>query len=278
MITDHHAFDLSGRKTFERIVGYPPMRAPVRMPNEACFYYIVEGTGQTYAPGGKIVQPAHEGLVLQCGNYVTEFIESSVSETFEAIAIHLYPETLKVIYDRDFPTFLEEVDRVRPVRYARYRADELLRTYIESLQFYFQNPGLVSDELQKLKIKELMLLLARTDKAGAVRQLIAGLFTSALPEFRSIIENNLFNPLSTEELATLAGLSLSSFKREFRRVFGQPPATYIRQRRLERAATLLRRTDQRVTDIAYACGFSELAHFSKVFQKTYGQSPTDYRI
>lgn len=277
MITDHHHFELSGRLTFERIVGCPPLRVPVRMPEEACFYYIVEGESRTYTPTGRIEQPAHEGLVLQCGTYVTEFIATNVSARFEAIAIHLYPQTLKLIYDTDFPDFLEEVDRVRPVRYERHKSNALLRTYIDSLQFYFQNPGLVSDELQKLKIKELMLLLARTDKAAAVRQLIAGLFTSSLPEFRKIIEANLFNPLSNEELASLTGLSLSSFKREFNRVFQSPPARYIRQRRLARAAKLLRRTDLRITDIAYDSGFAELAHFSRLFQREYGRSPSHYR-
>ncbi|MFK8161401.1 MAG: helix-turn-helix transcriptional regulator [Lewinella sp.] len=263
MITDHHSFELAGRKTFERVVGCPPMRVPVVMPDEACFYYIVEGDGKTYTPQGTIHQQTSEGLVLRCGNYFTEFLSSS-SNRFEAIAIHLYGDTLRLIYDRDFPDFLEEVDRVQPILFEHRAASELIVAYIKGLEFYFENPSLVSEELQKLKIKELMLLLARTDKAADVRRLIAGLFTATTNDFAAVIETNLFDNLSSEELAHLCGMSLSTFKRTFRKTFGDAPASYIRQRRLERAAKLLRRTQSRISEVAYDCGFKDLAHFSCV--------------
>lgn len=277
MITDHQAFQLAGRKTFERVVGCPPLRVPVTMPDEACFYYVVEGDSRTYTPQGPVRQQASEGLVLRCGNYFTEFL-SSRSNRFEAIAIHLYGDTLRLIYDRDFPDFLAEIDRVQPVHFEHHAASELLTTYVKSLAFYFDNPALVSDELQKLKIKELLLLLARTDKAAAVRRLIAGLFTATAYDFRAVVEANLFADLSTGELAHLCGMSLSTFKRTFRKTYGDAPAGYLRQRRLERAARLLRTTDARVSEVAYDCGFKELAHFSRTFQKAYGRSPTAWRL
>ena len=276
MITEHRTFELAGRKTFEWVRGVPPMRLPVTMPNEACFYYIVEGNSRSFTPVGSVEQQPTEGLVLRCGNYFTEFLANR-SDSFEAIAIHLYAETLRMIYDRDFPDFLEEVDRVRPVQYEKRKATELLTTYIQSLQFYFENPQLVSDELQKLKLKELMLLLARTDKAADVRRLIAGLFSVVNHDFAAIVEANIYENLSGEELAHLCNMSLSTFKRTFRRVFGAAPATYIRQRRLERAAQLLRRTDRSVSDVAYDTGFRDLAHFSRCFRKVYGHSPTEWR-
>ena len=276
MITNHLSFELAGRRTFERVVGCPPLRVPVAMPDEACFYYIVEGDSRTYTLKGTVVQRSNEGLVLRCGNYFTEFLSSS-SKRFEAILIHFYGDTLRMIYDRDFPDFLEEVDRVQPIHFEHRAASDLITAYMKSLEFYFENPALVSDELQKLKIKELLLLLARTDNAAAVRKLIAGLFTATHKDFAATIEANLYENLNIEELAHLTGMSLSSFKRTFGKTFGVAPATYIRQRRLERAAKLLRRTAQRISDIAYDCGFQDLAHFSRTFQRIYGASPTAYR-
>ena len=276
MITHHHAFQLAGHKTFERIVGQPPMRVPVVMPNEACFYYIVEGDSRTYTPTGPVQQRANEGLVLRCGNYFTEFYQST-DDRFEAIAIHLYADTLKLIYDRDFPDFLAEVDRVQPIHFEHRAASELLTAYIKGLAFYFENPALVSDELQKLKIKELLLLLARTDKAADVRRLIAGLFVATQYEFTAVVEANLFADLSSEELAHLCGMSLSGFKRAFRQAYDDSPARYIRRRRLEQAAKLLRGTSLRISEVAYDCGFRELAHFSRLFKGVYGVAPSGYR-
>ncbi|OAV45188.1 AraC family transcriptional regulator [Lewinella sp. 4G2] len=276
MITQHHAFELAGKKTFERVVGCPPLRVPVVMPDEACFYYVIEGDSRSYTPTGTVKQQADEGLVLRCGNYFSEFL-SNRSDRFEAVAIHLYADTLRMIYDRDFPDFLAEIDRVQPIHFEHRVASELITAYINGLQFYFDNPALVNDELQKLKIKELLLLLARTEKAADVRRLIAGLFTPTTYDFQSVIEVNLYEDLSTEELAHLCGMSLSTFKRTFRKTYGDAPAGFIRQRRLERAAELLRRTDGRISDVAYDCGFKELAHFSRTFQKVYGVSPTEWR-
>ncbi len=278
MITEHQGFQLLGHPTFEKVVGRPPLRMPVRMPNEACFYYILDGQSRTYGPDGRIEQPIGEGLVLQCGHYVTEFLRTSTGgNRFEAIAIHLHVDVLKLIYDKDFPGFLDEVDRVRPLGYERHKSTELLTTYIESLRFYFENPELVSDELQKLKIKELLLLLARTEEAGAVRELISSLFCSVAPNFKSIIEANLYEPSGLADLAGLNGMSLSTFKREFNRRYQQSPGRYIRGRRLEKAAQLLRKTDLRVSDVAFDCGFQDLAHFSRLFSKEYGLSPTKFR-
>ena len=83
----------------------------------------------------------------------------------------------------------------------------------------------------------------------------------------------MYHPLSLEELAFLTGRSLSAFKREFRVRYAEPPATYLRRRRLKRACELLRRTDLRVADVAYTTGFRDAAAFSKVFARAYGVSP-----
>ena len=53
---------------------------------------------------------------------------------------------------------------------------------------------------------------------------------------------------------------------------------YFTERRLKRAADLLAGTNQRIGDIAFDCGYKEVAHFSKSFQKHYGISPSEYRL
>jgi len=221
----------------------------------------------------------NEGVVLQCGNYLSEmFTTDKQSEYCSVIAIHLYPETLKMIYDKEFPDFLMRMEKVKPLVMEKHKASELLKNYIDSLEFYFANPVLVSEELLKLKIKELLLLLVKTDNEAVVKTLITRLFTPMEIDFKEVIEANIFNNLSTEELATLANLSLSSFKRAFTKHYVTSPAKYIRSRKLEKAAKLLKNTTLRVSQICYDCGFVDLAHFSKTFQREYGVSPSDFRV
>ncbi|QEG43721.1 AraC family transcriptional regulator [Roseimaritima ulvae] len=82
---------------------------------------------------------------------------------------------------------------------------------------------------------------------------------------------------STEQLAEMAGLSVSHFERRFRHAFGASPRQYLVRVRVEHAAKLLRETDQTVSEIAHACGFYDHAHFSRSFRRIMNQSPSQYR-
>jgi AraC-like DNA-binding protein len=86
-----------------------------------------------------------------------------------------------------------------------------------------------------------------------------------------------FEPLGVEDLARAAGLSRAHFSREFRRAFGESPHAYLLTRRLERAAALLRTTDNSVAEICLAVGLQGIGSFTTSFKRTYGMTPTAYR-
>ncbi|MEM9820399.1 MAG: AraC family transcriptional regulator [Bacteroidota bacterium] len=278
MVKEYQQFDLFGKSTFVKAVIEAPFRIVASMENEACFFYVLTGCAAVISNTQKMIAETNEGLVMKCGNYLNEYLKSSEGDYCEAIAIHLHRDVLKTIYDKEFPDFLLNVKRIHPIGIEKTQASKLLNNYIESLQFYFKNPALVSEELLKIKLKELILLLAKTDNAQAIQSLIAGLFSESEVSFKEIIEANLYNNLSLEELAALSNSSLSSFKRTFIKHYGDPPARYIKKRKLSKAAKMLKSTSLRISHIAYDCGFIDLAHFSKSFQKKYGCSPSDYRL
>jgi transcriptional regulator GlxA family with amidase domain len=87
-----------------------------------------------------------------------------------------------------------------------------------------------------------------------------------------------FEPLAVDDLAAAAGLSHAHFSRQFRNTFGAPPHAYLRNRRLERAATLLRTSDRLVCDICAAVGWHRVGSFTTSFTGSYGVSPTVYRM
>jgi AraC-like DNA-binding protein len=84
-------------------------------------------------------------------------------------------------------------------------------------------------------------------------------------------------PLDVDELAAAAGLSRAHFSREFRRTFGVSPHAYLLTRRLERAAALLRNTDNSVAEICLAVGLQGIGSFTTSFKRTFGKTPTEYR-
>jgi AraC-like DNA-binding protein len=93
----------------------------------------------------------------------------------------------------------------------------------------------------------------------------------------SYLHDNFGQHLSTQELAQMAGLSVSHFERRFKIAFGASPRQYLVRVRIEHAAKLLLETDKTVSEIAHACGFYDHAHFSRSFRRLMKLSPTAYR-
>jgi AraC-like DNA-binding protein len=107
---------------------------------------------------------------------------------------------------------------------------------------------------------------------------------AALPTARHLLrakdlaDARYFEPLGVDDLARAAGLSRAHFSREFRRAFGDSPHAYLLTRRLERAAALLRTTDRSVSDVCFSVGLRSLGSFTTSFTRTFGTSPTAYRV
>ncbi|WP_138758360.1 helix-turn-helix domain-containing protein [Modestobacter altitudinis] len=94
---------------------------------------------------------------------------------------------------------------------------------------------------------------------------------------RDAMDRAYAEPLDVSALARIAHVSESHFIRTFKTTFGETPNRYLQRRRVERAMFLLRTSDQRVTDICMAVGFSSLGTFSRVFAEVVGEPPSAYR-
>lgn len=91
------------------------------------------------------------------------------------------------------------------------------------------------------------------------------------------IDAHLREPLSTAGIAQAFGYSESYFIRFFKRGMDVTPITYIMNRRLEYAKTLLQTTDLTIEAIAFETGFDDPNYFARVFRKQTGYTPSCYR-
>ncbi len=79
------------------------------------------------------------------------------------------------------------------------------------------------------------------------------------------------------DIARAASVSESECLRCFRGIIGITPIQYLRQYRIQKAAGMLLSTRDPVSDIAAACGFSDMSYFAKTFRELKGCTPSDYR-
>ena len=104
-----------------------------------------------------------------------------------------------------------------------------------------------------------------------------GFSRKALVEIASLMEANLEEPLSAEELARLAGLSLRHVQRMFHEALGMTPTAYYLRLRLRRARELLMQSKMSITEVAVSCGFKSTCHFSKSYRSVFGCTPRSAR-
>lgn len=102
-----------------------------------------------------------------------------------------------------------------------------------------------------------------------------------LPWQLRIAEETMLNRLDQRlPIATVAercGVSVVHFSRAFRRTTSETPHRWLMRRRLERACTLLAETDDAISDIALACGFSDQSHLTRTFSIFLDTTPAVWR-
>ena len=91
------------------------------------------------------------------------------------------------------------------------------------------------------------------------------------------IAANYGNNILLEDMAAQAGLSPSHFSRLFKQTIGKSPYQFLMAYRIEQAKKMLDNPNTLMIDVAMNCGFSDQAHFSRVFKKIEGLTPKKYR-
>lgn len=91
-----------------------------------------------------------------------------------------------------------------------------------------------------------------------------------------INENINDSDLSVDMIAQKVGISRVHLHRKMKELTNQTPHSFIRNIRLQQAAKLLKDGKQSITEVMYACGFSNSASFSTMFKNLYGCSPREY--
>ena len=104
-----------------------------------------------------------------------------------------------------------------------------------------------------------------------------GVSHPAMVECIELMESNIEQPLSPNELSRLVGISKRQLERLFRRYFNTTPARYYLMLRLEAARELLEQSSIKIIDVAVACGFKSAGHFSSRYYSSFGITPRETR-
>jgi len=275
MILERKTFSYKGKVIIEKVLIRAPYKHEAIFHNEGCFIQVRGGCTQLLSVEDNLLIENQEAVLMKCGTYFLDFIQKMAGTTVEVLAIHLYPDILKQVYSAELPALIEKRTYAGQ---SRVIANEtVIARYIESLEFYFENPALVNDDLLELKIKELVLLLVQTKNAASILSLVTDLYSARSINLKSVIDLHKHSNLSIEELAALCSLSLSAFKRAFKKLYGDNPTHYFIHEKLKKAKELLSLSDLSIAEVAYEAGFNDPLYFTRLFKQREGLPPSAYR-
>jgi AraC family transcriptional regulator len=140
-----------------------------------------------------------------------------------------------------------------------------------------QNPHgpIFSDIYSRLLASQIISMLGTKNRESTARRI--ALTTRQLRWLDDYIDANLSHKITLEEMAEQVGLSPFYFCRVFKEATSVTPHAYLTGRRIDFAKKSLQSDHVSVLDVALSAGFSDAAHFSRVFKKCAGDSPSEYR-
>lgn len=101
--------------------------------------------------------------------------------------------------------------------------------------------------------------------------------SSRLEKVLNYIELNSRRQLTLDDIAGTAGLSPGHLCRLFKSCMGRTVFAYLNERRIEAALFRLRTGSEKISDLAFSCGFNDLSYFNRTFKRITGCTPGGYR-
>lgn len=155
--------------------------------------------------------------------------------------------------------------------FVKIASNDLLSTFIGSLNPYYDSDGRIGKSFFDLKREELLLILLQS------RPELSGLFFDyGIPgkiDLELFMNQNYRFNVNLDRFAFLTGRSLSSFKRDFKQTYNDTPHRWLLKRRLTEARFLMEKEGKKPMEIFVDLGFEDLSHFCFAFKKHFGRSP-----
>ena len=217
------------------------------------------------------------GFFARKGSYIVSERMSSETGSFESLIFFFEDRFLlnfitQHVFDKNSIRKKNSQTGILPVRLTPF-----LKTNIEAILPHFTKQTEHSKNILRLKFEEILLNLLDGDVNHEFHNYLSSFHQDKKKDLADIVEKNLTKPLNIEELAKLSGRSLTTFKRDFYKTFGESPRGWINRKRVERAYSILKSTDKNVTDVCYETGFSSISHFIQLFRNSYGITPKQFQ-
>ncbi|HET8736054.1 MAG TPA: AraC family transcriptional regulator [Pricia sp.] len=243
-----------------------------------CLMYVVQGVKGYDSVNHYHQSREHQLLFIRKGGVI---LHQYFQEPYRAL-IFMFDDAVIKEFISEYPTLLgpsisKNTDFSNQPTIMALNSNPFIKSvFIASLD-YLKKPTAESVFSLKIKFKELFVNILRDKDSNTFTRYLLWLCKASDASFIKLMRENSHYNFTTKELARIACMSLSTFKREFVRILGITPGKWLRDQRMERAISLLCLTEKPISEIAFELGYNDAAAFSKAFKRATYLNPSDYR-
>lgn len=187
----------------------------------------------------------------------------------KSVVMHLSIDRL-----REFYTNLNVKPKAPTTQKIRvFNKHPLLESCLASLIPYFDMQEKFPEHIASLKITEAISVLRTIDKD--IENILANFEEPHKIDLSGFMEKNFMFNMPLEKFGYLTGRSLTTFKRDFHKLYNITPQRWLTQKRLELAYYQLSEKNRKPVEVYLETGFENLSHFSFAFKKQFGLTPTE---
>jgi AraC-like DNA-binding protein len=242
------------------------------------FSFLLEGQKSVQYAGTQVKIDVNQFLLLSAGNCLMSEKSAAPGGNYSSIVLFFDNKLLIDFFMRRPQKILSAGRKNNQTPIVKFEKDIFLINFIDSLSFMLRSKLPLSSEMRKLKLEEILLYLSEyyPEKIQQLHSLSFEADADLL--IRQAITDAIDNTMTVEELAFLCHMSLSTFKRRFAVIYGTSPNKWLLEKRMQKAAQLLKQGDFKVSEIYFELGYENLSSFIQSFKQIHGITPKQYQM
>ena len=238
--------------------------------------YVLSGQKKWITPGADYLVKEDESIFVRKGAFKNQ---QYFEEGFCVLMFFMKDDFIKRCFEEDIRGEISAIEKLEdPDFIYRIHITESLRTLYHSFFSYLKQDRKISQKIIELKFREMLLNICSDSNNRDIRNVFYTLYKNVGGSIESVMEEQFIYNLKVDEFARLCGRSLSSFKRDFKKIYDTSPRKWLLTKRLNLARNIILNTDLSIQEICYDCGFESDSHFVRSFKEQFGVTPKQWRL
>lgn len=262
----------------ERMSHYPTMTAMIHWHDDIEFIHVISGK-MMYMVSDRLIE-INQGDVIFVntqqphGHRHIEYEECIFNAVLIPTEVFKYPESLikkyvdSVFYDSKFASFVFRKGDRGHAKLAKTIDDMVEKADIKEDAYEF--------DMIACGYKLMAEIIKRLNCKGAEKIGVSP-WADTLHKMIAFIQFNYKEPIKLEEIAEAGNVSRSQCCKIFKEIINRSPNDYLVEYRIDKSIDLIMKTDMKMTEIAYECGFNGSSYFAETFKKIVGVNPREYK-